>query len=134
MHANRSSPPAVLGLLVLVLANAGCTSGMGSARLMDHETISIVIDNQASERMLVFLTRGQSIGEQLGRVKALERRVFRIPYAELDGISVELHSMLANAAGHPFAHYTTLPFQVDGAREVRWVIRNGQRLSAVVLR
>jgi hypothetical protein len=120
-------------VMLTTLLFAGCAQSMQSADTGSApQAIQVMIENQTGTTMEVHVARIGSPGWRLGRVAPSSRNTFRLPL-EMTGSEATLYSVSSSAPG-PFGRYVSTPFQTLGVREVRWVISNGLRLSAVTVR
>jgi hypothetical protein len=123
----------------LVLAATGCVGATrdpgpgGGPDLM----MSIVVENQTRDPVVVYFGRLGSAAEPLGRVPAIGSRTFRLPATNVPGRKLELLATQGQAlldAGSRAGFYVTTPFDAGGAREVRWLIQEGRPVSPVAVR
>lgn len=134
MSSYRFSHP--LTVVVLGLVISGCAIGVRAAGNQGGagDTITVVVENQSPDRFNVFFARIGSAGERLGRVNAMETRVFRLPARVALGARLQLYSGEPHSTVDARVIYATMPFDADGVSQVRWVIRSGERFAGVITR
>lgn len=141
-----SADDRALALLCLVLTSA-CAQATTGARDPDSDgVVSILVENQTRENMIVYAGRPGEQGVKLGSINSLDVRAFRLPrvshaemYLYLVPLARESHvlngyaTVPQRAAGlHDI--FASVPFVAGGGSSVHLVVRDGQRLSPVVVR
>lgn len=136
MRSGRFSRLAVVAL-VLVPFSASCAHtvrGPDENSTADDE-LSIAVENQSPAPVVVYFTiRAGAPYVQLGRVPSIERRVFRLPVGPMKDAKLKLRAIHDRTLHNAVTDYMTLPINVDGVREVRWLIQDGRSLSPVTVR
>lgn len=137
MPGSRFSRLVLFWALILVTFLAGCanTARSTSGHPAADEWLSITVDNQSPAPVVVYFTsRLGAPYVQLGRVRSIEHRVFRLPAGSVNGAKLELRAIHGRTLHNATTDYMTLPIDVAGVREVRWLIQDGRSLSPVIVR
>lgn len=136
MRTRRISRLACLALILVPPSAACATTLRGSNEdSTANEDLSITIENQSPASVVVYFTmRTGAPFMQLGRVPSIERRVFRVPVAPVNDATLKLRAIHDRTLHNAVTDYMTLPIDVGGVREVRWLIQDGRSLSPVTVR
>jgi hypothetical protein len=142
-HAGPSRVGRSVMLLVL-LAHTACAAAaeqggaVTSPAAARSAMVTISIDNQTRHAVTVHFVGTGLSSIQLGQVTTMNRRDFRVPSGLFDG-SIVLHAVphvsaaeIVRAAAS--MRFSTIPFELNGARSVEWRVREEAPVSAAALR
>jgi hypothetical protein len=128
-------------MLLILLAHSACAAAAeqgSSAATVRSAMVSIAIDNQTRHAVTVHFVGPGLSSIQLGQVTTMNRRDFRVPSGLFDG-SIVLYAVphlsaaeIARAAAP--TRFSTIPFELNGARSVEWRVREEAPVSAAALR
>lgn len=135
-------------LLCLMLSGA-CARATSNTRAAeaDDTVVSIRVENQSRENLLVYLGRPGERGMKLGSINALDVRSFRAQqtapdtemYLYMMPLTRQAHAQrgyesVPQRLGRSHESHASAPFIAPAGTRIHWTVRDGQRLSAVTLR
>jgi hypothetical protein len=140
--------PRLAALLLCLPFLSACRHAAGGAPAFEvDDAVAITVSNQSRANLLVYLGRPGERAMKLGSVNALDVRAFRVrqtvPDTEVYLFAMPLtrdpqvlrnYESLSQLSPEPTAPHVSAPFLSGGTTRVRWIVRDGQRLSGVSLR
>jgi hypothetical protein len=131
-------------MLLILLAHTACVAAaeqggdVPSPAAARSAMVTISIDNQTRHAVTVHFVGTSLSSIQLGQVTTMNRRDFRISSALFDGLIV-LHAVPHTSAAEitraaASTRFSTIPFELHGARSVEWRVREEAPVSVVALR